>query len=380
MWGRAAWGGSPINKMRSSEPKYLEIVNWIQAKIENGELKSGNKLYSENELSEMFHISRQTVRHAIDVLEQRKLVMRIQGSGTYISATDSFGATTEKTMNIAVISTYVDSYIFPNIIKGIEKVLSKADYMVQIAFTNNKIERERDIIQNILEKNNIDGLIVEATKSALPNPNIMFYQQIMNRGIPVIFFNSYYPALSVPHVALNDKLMGKKVTKYLIDKGHKKIAAIFKADDGQGHQRYAGYVEAMLEANIKLNDTNIIWLDTEYIRDLKDEKKQILTRIDGCTAVFCYNDEIAFLLEEICQKEEIQVPEDLSIIGIDNSELAELCDTPLTSISHPMEKLGTKVAENLIHLIENPSFNATYEFDSEIVTRRSVKNLNKNEN
>ena len=380
MWGRAAWGGSPINKMRSSEPKYLEIVNWIQAKIENGELKSGNKLYSENELSEMFHISRQTVRHAIDVLEQRKLVMRIQGSGTYISGTDSFGATTEKTMNIAVISTYVDSYIFPNIIKGIEKVLSKADYMVQIAFTNNKIERERDIIQNILEKNNIDGLIVEATKSALPNPNIMFYQQIMNRGIPVIFFNSYYPALSVPHVALNDKLMGKKVTKYLIDKGHKKIAAIFKADDGQGHQRYAGYVEAMLEADIKLNDTNIIWLDTEYIRDLKDEKKQILTRIDGCTAVFCYNDEIAFLLEEICQKEGIQIPEDLSIIGIDNSELAELCDTPLTSISHPMEKLGTKVAENLIHLIENPSFNATYEFDSEIVTRRSVKNLNKNEN
>jgi len=375
MWGRAAWGGSPINKMRSSEPKYLEIVNWIQAKIENGELKSGNKLYSENELSEMFHISRQTVRHAIDVLEQRKLVTRIQGSGTYISGMNTFDATVNKTMNIAVISTYVDSYIFPTIIKGIEKILSKEGYMVQIAFTNNKIERERDIIQNILEKNNIDGLIVEATKSALPNPNIMFYEQIMARGIPVIFFNSYYPALNVPHVALNDKLMGKKVTKYLIEKGHKKIAAIFKADDGQGHQRYAGYVEAMLEADIKLNDTNIIWLDTEYIRDLKDEKKQILTRIDGCTAVFCYNDEIAFLLEEICQKEGIQIPEDLSIIGIDNSELAELCDTPLTSISHPMEKLGIKVAENLIHLIENGSFNATYEFDADIVTRRSVKDL-----
>lgn len=361
--------------MRSSEPKYLEIANWIESKIENGELKAGNKLYSENELSEIFHISRQTVRHAIDVLEQKNLVTRIQGSGTYISGKDTFDATTEKTMNIAVISTYVDSYIFPNIIKGIEKILSKEGYMVQIAFTNNKIERERDIIQNILEKNNIDGLIVEATKSALPNPNIIFYEQIMARGIPVIFFNSYYPVLEVPHVALNDKLMGKKVTKYLIDKGHRKIAAIFKADDGQGHQRYAGYVEAMLEADIKLNDTNIIWLDTEYIRDLKDEKKQILSRIEGCTAVFCYNDEIAFLLEEICQKEGIRIPEDLSIIGIDNSELAELCDTPLTSIPHPTEKLGIKVSQNLIHLIEQPGFHATYEFDSEIVVRSSVKEL-----
>ncbi|MDD2971575.1 MAG: GntR family transcriptional regulator [Lachnospiraceae bacterium] len=361
--------------MKSREPKYLEIVNWIQGKIESGEFKSGNKLYSENELSEMFHISRQTVRHAIDVLEQRSLLTRIQGSGTYISGTDSCVAATEKTMNIAVVSTYVDSYIFPNIIKGIEKTLSREGYMVQIAFTNNKIERERDIIQNILEKNNIDGLIVEATKSALPNPNLMFYEQIMDRGIPVIFFNSYYPTLQAPHVALNDKLMGKKVTQYLIQKGHKKIAAIFKADDGQGHQRYAGYVEAMLEADIKLNDTNIIWLDTEYMRDLKDEKKQILTRMKGCTAVFCYNDEIAFLLEEICQKEGIAIPEDLSIIGIDNSDLASLSDIPFTSISHPMEKLGIKVSENLIHLIENPSFDATYEFDSEIVVRGSVKNL-----
>lgn len=373
MWGWAAWRGSPINKMRSSEPKYLEIVKWIQEKIENGELKSGNKLYSENELSEMFHMSRQTVRHAIAVLEQQNLLTRIQGSGTYISSTCFSGASGNRTMNIAVISTYVDSYIFPNIIKGIEKILSKHDYMVQIAFTNNKIERERDIMQNILEKNNIDGLIVEATKSALPNPNIEFYNQIKERGIPIIFFNSYYPGLNMPHVALNDKLMGKKVTKYLIAKGHRKIAAIFKADDGQGHLRYAGYVEAMLEADIKLNDTNIIWLDTEYVRDLKDEKKQILARIEGCTAVFCYNDEIAFLLEDICQKEGIRIPEDLSIVGIDNSELAELSDIPFSSISHPMEKLGIKVAENLIGLIEDASYQATYEFDAEVVERGSVK-------
>ena len=364
-----------LDKMRTRKPKYLEIVNWVQDRINKKELKPGDKLYSENELSEMFHLSRQTVRHAIAVLEQQNFLTRIQGSGTYISGTALGASSGEKTMNIAVISTYVDSYIFPNIIKGKEKILSKEGYMVQIAFTNNKIERERDIIQNILEKNNIDGLIVEATKSALPNPNLMFYEEIMKRNIPVVFFNSYYPSLPAPHVALNDKLMGKKVTQYLIQKGHKKIAAIFKADDGQGHLRYAGYVEAMLEADLKLNDINIIWLDTEYVRDLKDEKKQILTRIEGCTAVFCYNDEIAFLLEEICQREGIRIPEELSIIGIDNSELSELSEIPFTSISHPMEKLGTKVAKNLIEVIKDRNYDANYEFDSEIVERGSVKEI-----
>lgn len=359
--------------MRAKEPKYITIVNWIEDKIEKNEFKAGSKLYSENELSEMFHLSRQTVRHAIDVLEQKKLLTRIQGSGTYISGIRSFVASDKKTMNIAVISTYVDSYIFPNTIKGIEKILSKEGYMVQIAFTNNKIERERFIIQNILEKNNIDGLIVEATKSAIPNPNLSYYQEFIKRNIPVIFFNSYYKELKAPHVSLNDKSSAKKATNHLIQKGHKKIAAIFKADDGQGHLRYAGYVEAMLEADLMLDDKSIIWLDTEGVRELKEEKNQILSRIGNCTAVFCYNDEIAFSLIEMCQKEEIKIPEQLSVIGIDNSELAELSDVPFTSIPHPSEELGKRVAYNLIEMITDKEFDGNYEFETDIVERQSVK-------
>ena len=57
--------------------------------------------------------------------------------------------------------------------------------------------------------------------------------------------------------SLNDKKMAAKATDYLIKNGHKKIAAIFKADDGQGHLRYAGYSEAMLHSNLMINDTNI---------------------------------------------------------------------------------------------------------------------------
>ena len=164
------------------------VVDWVQERIASGEFELGSKLYSENELSEKFNLSRQTVRHAIDVLEQKRLVTRVQGSGTFVSGTKEYTDNKERTMNIGVISTYVDSYIFPNIIKGIEKILSLKGYMVQIAFTNNRIDRERVIIQNILEKNNIDGLIVEATKSALPNPNIIFYQELIDRKIPILFF------------------------------------------------------------------------------------------------------------------------------------------------------------------------------------------------
>ena len=116
--------------MNKKEPKYMNIVDWIQERIERGEFEPGRKLYSENELSEKFNLSRQTVRHAIDVLEQRKLVTRIQGSGTFVNGLKEIRETREKTMNIAVISTYVGCYIFPNFIKGIEKIFSLIGYMV----------------------------------------------------------------------------------------------------------------------------------------------------------------------------------------------------------------------------------------------------------
>ncbi len=365
----------PHKNMNKKEPKYMTIVDWIQERIERGEFEPGSRLYSENELSEKFNLSRQTVRHAIDVLEQRRLVTRIQGSGTFVSGLKENRETREKTMNIAVISTYVDSYIFPNIIKGIEKILSLKGYMVQIAFTNNRIDRERMIIQNILDKNNIDGLIVEATKSALPNPNIPFYQEVLNRNIPILFFNSYYPALKAPHISLNDKKMAAKATDYLIRCGHKKIAAIFKADDGQGHLRYAGYSEAMLRAGLMINDTNIFWMDTEDVKNFRLEGNRVLSRIGDCSAVFCYNDEIAFHLMEICEQEKIAVPEKLSIISIDNSNLAILSDVLITSIPHPMEGLGKKVAENLLAMIDDPDFDGNYEFETEIIIRDSVRQI-----
>ena len=72
--------------MRKQETKYQKLSNWIKQKIETGEWKSGQKLYSENELSEMFELSRQTVRHAIHVLEEEGLVERVRGSGTYWQA------------------------------------------------------------------------------------------------------------------------------------------------------------------------------------------------------------------------------------------------------------------------------------------------------
>lgn len=176
-------------------PKYMTLVTWIKKKIESGELKYGEKVYSENELSAMFHISRQTVRQAINILAQDKYLESRQGSGTYVV----FNTTVkrEPTKTIGVVTTYVRAYIFPQIIRGIEDVLTKNGYSMQLAFTHNKIQNESRVLRSMLEKG-MDGMIIEPTQSGLPNPNFKIYEEIQRQRIPVIFINSGYPGMKIP--------------------------------------------------------------------------------------------------------------------------------------------------------------------------------------
>ncbi|MFT4006133.1 MAG: GntR family transcriptional regulator [Lacrimispora sp.] len=362
--------------MQAREAKYMAVVQWVQEQIESGSIGMGDKLPSENEMSLQFHLSRQTVRHAIDVLEQQKLVTRIQGSGTYAGSC-ARGGRQEKYFNIAVISTYVDSYIFPAVLKGIERVLSKSGYTMQVAFTGNRTEREREALDKILEKGLIDGLIVEPAKSALPNPNLHYYRKLMEQQIPVLFFNSRYPELNLPCVSLNDVLVGEKAADYLIRAGHKEIGGIFKCDDGQGHLRYSGFARSMERAGLKLDRKRILWIDSESMKDMELWADYLFRRLEGSTGVVCYNDEVAYLLSGICLKRGIRIPEDLSLVSIDNSDLSTMGEVSITSFPHPMEALGRKTAENMINLIENPCSDGNYLFDSKAVERDSVKFISK---
>ena len=360
-------------KTEKTVPRYMELAKWINDQILEKQLHAGQKLYSEKQLQEMFGVSRQTVRRALGLLEQEGILRSVRGSGTYIN--DNRQANLAKRMRVSVITTYVDGYIFPRMIQGIENVLLENGYSVQIAFTNNQHGRERMILKDILSRDEVSGIVMETTKSAIRNPNLKLYREILKRQIPVLVLNSFYPELDVPHVSLNDHMVGYRMTKYLIGMGHTKIAGIFKLDDLQGNIRCSGFVDAMYEAGLEIDDRNVLWLDTEDIRHMEKQAARVIERSAGCTALFCYNDEVAYGVLDIFKKAGICVPQDISVVSVDNANLAAMGEIGLTTVSHPMELLGKKASENLLRMIRDPFFDANYEFDVEIVERNSVRRL-----
>lgn len=223
-----------------------------------------------------------------------------------------------------------------------------------LSATANRVDNERRILEEYMEKQ-IDGLIVEGTKSALPNPNLPLYEKLREMGIPVVFFNGYYPALrDCVSVTMNDRQGGFDAVEYLVARGHRNIGGIFKSDDMQGLGRYDGYARALLKNGLSFQDQWVTWFNSETRENLLTDEygvTRLLEKLSQCTAVVCYNDEVAVKLERAFATHGIKVPEDKAIISFDNSPLGELAAAGLTSFDHLKESLGASAARKLISMM-----------------------------
>jgi len=353
-------------------PKYLDIVEWTKLQIKNEVFKPNDKFLSEAELGKKFNVYRQTVRRALEILENQGLITRVQGSGTYISGLREHHhvKTGKRSMIIGVISTYLDNYIFPSIVRGVESVLSKDGYAIQLSSTNNSVDMEFRSLQSMLERQ-VDGLIISPTRSALPCVNLDLYHTIIKSGIPIVFINSCYSELSVPFVALDDVKAGYLAAQHLLSKGHRNISGIFSHINRQGHLRYLGYAKALSEYGISVREEYIFWYSKENLNQILTGNP-FMESLNTCTAAVCFNDHLALTLIDHLRQIGKKVPEDLSLVGIDNSELAKVVS--LTSIVHPSEELGQAAANLLLSMI-NGADGKNILFPPHLQIRDSVKEV-----
>ena len=136
------------------QKKYETVVFWVLDEIESGNLSYGDRLPSEKDLMEKFQVSRQTIRRALEVLAEKGTVEGRRGSGTYVAVNRRRRERRE--IRIAVMPTYVDTYIFPSIIRGIESVFSREGCTLQLSVTNNTVERERMFLKEFLNTQSVE--------------------------------------------------------------------------------------------------------------------------------------------------------------------------------------------------------------------------------
>jgi len=333
-------------------PKYQSIAGSLRLEIENGQYNDKGLLPTEQLLCQRFRISRQTVRRALAVLEEEGLITRRQGSGSHLrerAEPEILNCT------IAVVTTYISDYIFPAVLRGMERVLAANGSAPLLFATQNQISTERKILQTLLAMKELDGVLVEGTKTALPNPNLDLYRKLTERGVRLVFLHGVYPELSdTPSVLADERGGGRMLVEYLHRKGHQNIAGIFKSDDVQGTLRYAGFAETLRDLGLPLEDRQVFWYNTEARGSFLSEPfvDSVLDGFPDCSAIVCYNDEIAIRVVSQLRKRGVRVSEEMAVVSFDNSQYSELAPVRITSLSHGEQNLGELSAALLLRLLQ----------------------------
>lgn len=359
------------------EVKYEAVKQTLRNEIIDGKYKINEKLPTESDLMKRFNVSRYTIRRAVGDLENEHYIYRIQGGGMFVQDWQRDWAKDEKNKIIGVISTHMADYIFPSIISGIDSVVNEKGYSLIVGNTLNNHARERQSLLNMLDLQ-IAGLIIEPSESAMPNPNLDLYRQIQEYQIPTILFHSTYPGFNFPTLLTNDLGAEKELTKYLFELGHRNILGVFQINDQQGVDRMNGMIQAYQEAGVPTTDSNVIMYQSS------DSFDSVINKVDmtlngnpAITAITCYNDQLATYIISHLEHRGLIVPDDISVVGFDNYEMAQIISPSLTTANHPKRQLGEDAGKMILHMINGDEVESkTYE--PTIVTGESTSHPKEN--
>lgn len=330
--------------------KYKWLADRLEALIQKNIRQGINKLPTEKELCEHYNLSRQTVRMALRSLEEQGLIEKRRGSGSYIT-----GRSPRPRENMVGVLLFNDQdYIYPGVLRDIQTTLLESGFFTVVYSTGNRVSREREILLELLKKPP-RGLIVEGCKSALPNPNLDLYRQLIKKGSEIVFLYNHYPELSDCLFVKDDNISGSSLlVRHLADQGHTRMGGIFKSDDLQGPERYQGFMETLRDLNLPLPDRQVCWYDSYDLEKLTGSGdaaflyEMVQKPLSSCTAIVCYNDVLAYHLIDVLLRSGYRLPKDMAVAAFDNTYLSNSDILTITTLSHLPHEMGTRAAGTLL--------------------------------
>lgn len=253
------------------------------------------------------------------------------------------------------------------LLSGIEKKLREHGYFLMIRTVGSAGE-----LHSLLSNWSIDGLIMTG----------LFPEEIAGelrrQSIPVLLVDNLARHDAMLHVRLEDRQGGYLATRHLLDNGHERIlfCCASMEEDSVVSQRYRGYCDALAEAGLPVRSGDVY--QSSFSVDAGIALGEELARRGGFTAIVATAD---ILAAELCRglaRGGKQVPEDVSIVGFDDSSMARLNHPPLTTIHQDAARRGEKAAELLLQAVETSQHAPPCVFPVSLVQRSSVRNIKEN--
>lgn len=307
------------------------------------------------DIARLAQVSTSTVSHVINGSrfvsdEIREKVMRIVAELNYTPSAVARSLKVRETKTIGLLVTATNNPFFAEVMAGVEQYCQQHQYNLIIATTGGDAKRLQQNLQTLMHKQ-VDGLLLMCGDSR-------FQADIeLTISLPLVVMDWWFTELNADKILENSALGGYLATKALIDAGHRKIGIITgNLKKSVAQNRLQGYKNALSEAKIALNPHWIVESHFDFEGGVLGIQS-LLTQSSRPTAVFCCSDTIAVGAYQAIQQQGLRIPQDLSIMGYDDIELASYLSPPLSTICQPKAELGKLAVEALLQRIKNPNEN-----------------------
>lgn len=280
-------------------------------------------------------------------LTRKKVLAAIERLGYRPNAV-ARGLASKKTTTVGVIIPDVSSLFFSELARGIEDIATMYKYNIILCNSDQRMEKELQLINTLLEKQ-VDGLLFMGAEIKEDH-----LQALTSSSVPTVLAATRDADNVLPSVSIDHFQAGYDATQALLDRGHKRVAMITGPlnDPLSGLMRFEGYKKALVDAGIGLQEELVASGNFFYESGLT-LTQQFLQLPEPPTAIFAANDEMAIGAIHAIQDSGLNVPGDIEVIGHDNIRLVEMVRPRLTSVVQPMYDIGAVAMRLLTKYMNN---------------------------
>lgn len=243
---------------------------------------------------------------------------------------------TRRTKTLGIIFPSVKVSFFPAMLDGMEQAAKEKDYQCLLCQSQNSVETlEKEV--RALREYCADGLIIFPINSFV---HAEFYQNLIQQEVSFVIVGHEVEGVEAPFISNDDVLAGRLATEHLLGLGHRRIACVRgNPRSFSSHLRYRGYCKAMKQAGFPVENSLVVG-DGFEIRNGQEAVESLLARKISFSALVASTDLAAFGAMEALRKHGLKVPDDVSVVGCGDLEMASVMSPKLTTVDQKPGEIG----------------------------------------
>lgn len=275
----------------------------------------------------------------------------------------------QRTHNIGIIIPEIITTFYMTFINEVQAILRKQGYKVMIAISNENPKQERENLL-MMEQLRVDGILMSVCDK---DQNVDLYNKVIERGIPIVFFDRTVEGVQASQVRMDDYIMAFFMVEALLRKGYKHILHIpGPAYIRNSRERQRGYRDALEKFHVAYQAQDILQpaLSAEEGSRVME---QYLEKNIPFDAVFGFTETAVLGAKSTLQKHKMRIPDDVALCCMSGTALATLVHPQLTAVEQPIGEMARESCRLLMeHLADNYKKTEEIALRGETVVREST--------